>query len=475
MPRKQNLQKQTITVLVNGSPISVSLYPPTGPRRSWYAYWQGLVASKSTGTANLNEAVVVVEGMLRNGGKRPKADAGLLTDGEFFEIQQVHYGRKTDPTAKARAQKSLEACTDALTAFQSISGLRRIAEATPDDCAQFQREALSKPTNWRRSYPNKKETDEKISPNTVLKWSRMLQAAFERANRCAGKKCVRGVVDEARLLSSNPWTQFTWIDGRKKSIRHFDEDELKSFLAFLKEKCPGVPIASTAAKVLLWSCCRRLEVASLRWDDLRLIGSEVHFEVEGKWGVERWFRIPEEVYRELLSAKTTSAYVFSAYSDQIQKAHSDNPGCMKKIRADYLPKNFGRWMYERVKEWSANHPNGSAGIHVFRKTGLQHAHDGEEDGASDSVATDAGVSKSVLLKHYVKPKLWRRSNRTYSRLVASMSPAVAQLYGHTESDHDRLERDLQMAKDCGDWLKVVEIAKQLSEIDDSRPSAEPEG
>src|SRR5437660_1425260 len=70
----------------------------------------------------------------------------------------------------------------------------------------------------------------RVSPNTVLKWSRSLQAAFERANRNAGRKCVRGVVDERRLLTVNPWNQFTWIGGRSKPIRQFDMDELLSFL-----------------------------------------------------------------------------------------------------------------------------------------------------------------------------------------------------------------------------------------------------
>ena len=49
MPRKPKPEKQTITVLVNGTPVAVILHPPTGTRPSWYAYWNGLVASKSTG------------------------------------------------------------------------------------------------------------------------------------------------------------------------------------------------------------------------------------------------------------------------------------------------------------------------------------------------------------------------------------------------------------------------------------------
>ena len=39
MPRKPKLEKTAITVVVNGTPVTVTLHPPTGTRRSWYVYW----------------------------------------------------------------------------------------------------------------------------------------------------------------------------------------------------------------------------------------------------------------------------------------------------------------------------------------------------------------------------------------------------------------------------------------------------
>src|SRR5262249_6534307 len=162
--------------------------------------------SKSTGQARYEEAVIAVETMIRNwnsgqGGQRPTITATILTDEEFEKIQKTHFERKTDPAARARGQKSLTICLEAIKAFKAISGLERIALATPDDCARFQREALNRPKNWRQQYPKGKKPDEaeRISPNTVLKWSRALQAAFQRANRNAGKKCVRGVVPQSKL------------------------------------------------------------------------------------------------------------------------------------------------------------------------------------------------------------------------------------------------------------------------------------
>ncbi len=46
MPRKPKIEKQTITILVNSIPITVTLHPPTRNRKSWYAYWTGLVTSR---------------------------------------------------------------------------------------------------------------------------------------------------------------------------------------------------------------------------------------------------------------------------------------------------------------------------------------------------------------------------------------------------------------------------------------------
>ena len=55
---------------------------------------------------------------------------------------------------------------------------------------------------------------------TVRKWLVALQAASERANDNAGRKCVRGVVPPDRLLKSNPWHRFTRLSrGRAPLLR----------------------------------------------------------------------------------------------------------------------------------------------------------------------------------------------------------------------------------------------------------------
>jgi hypothetical protein len=476
MPRKPKVEKKTITVVVNGVPVAVTLHPPTEARKSWYAYWPGLVTSKSTGHRNLADAIVAAENMVKSGGKRPTvADTGL-SDEEFEQIQRAHFARKTDPAAKARAEKTQEECLDAINAFKAITGLGRIAAATPDDCARFQTQALAKPKNWRKKYPNSKETEEGISPNTVLKWSRTLQAAFERANRCAGKKCIRGVVAEAKLLTANPWTQFPWIEGTTSPIRQFDGEELLSFLDFLETTWGAVPVAGLAARVFLWSCCRKLEVAGLTWSSLRLVGPtddpvEAHFQVVGKWGVERWFRIPLPLYRELKAVEEEgNDFVFAAYTRQVSQVHADNPGCLKKIREDYIPRNFGRWFYERVKEWSEGQGKNRAFVHHFRKTGLQYARRGED--INRQVASDAKVGESVLMTSYVREtdeELRAKSNRTYARILASLTGEIASRYGHAEPRPSNLEQRLKEAMAAKNWSLVREVSGNLEQ--QARPEA----
>jgi hypothetical protein len=415
----------------------------------------------------LEEAIVVAEAMVRNQGRRPCLTDTVLSDEDFEKIQRAHFARKTDPAAQIRAEKSLEETLDAISAFKLISGLEPITIALPCDCASFQRLALEKPKNWRTKHPRSKETQQNISPNTVVKWSRSLQAAFERACRNAGKKCVRGIVDDNKLLISNPWTQFTWIEGKPRPIRQFDAAELLSLVDYLETDWASVPAAAAAAKVFLWSCCRKSEVAGLTWDSLRIIGDaeqpvEVHFQIVGKWGVERWFRLPMMVYRHLTALRTESNFVFAAYSNQIRLCHANNPGCLRKIRLEYDPRNFGRWLYQQMQTWSATHPKGHAYLHHFRKTALQHALEGED--VNRQVATDARVGENVMMASYTTlsdRKLRAMSNRTYRRILLSLKPEVAKRYGYVEGE-SQLEEQVLAAVAVGDWKRVTELAAWLA-------------
>src|SRR5579859_512024 len=114
MPRKPKREKKAITVVVNGKPITVTLHPPSGRRTSWFAYWNGLIASKSTGQSEFEQAVIVSESMVKSGGKQPVLADAVLSDEEFEKIQRAHFSRKQDPAAKVRSDKTLVDCMKAI-------------------------------------------------------------------------------------------------------------------------------------------------------------------------------------------------------------------------------------------------------------------------------------------------------------------------------------------------------------------------
>ncbi len=70
------------------------------------------------------------------------------------------------------------------------------------------------------------------------------------------------------------------------------------------------------------------------------------------------------------------------------------------------------------------------------------------------------MSESVLRGHYVNPTLWRKSNRSYLRILAGLPPDLAVLFGYIEDQRERLlSRELEVAKDQGDWSLVADLER----------------
>ena len=101
--------------------------------------------------------------------------------------------------------------------------------------------------------------------------------------------------------------------------------------------------------------------------------------------------------------------------------------------------------------------------HVFRKTALQHARRGED--LNRLAAQDARVGTSVMMRHYVteQEELRHASNRTYTRILASLPQETATRYGYLpDSQTDDLEVRLEMAAKAKNWKLVADLAKQLA-------------
>jgi integrase len=279
------------------------------------------------------------------------------------------------------------------------------------------------------------------------------------------RKCVRGVVEEHKLLAGNPWSQFPWIEGRKRPIRQFDSAELLAFLDHFESEWRGLGVISALAKVFLWSSGRRLEIVGLTWSSLRVVGNERHFHITGKWGVEKWFRVPDGLYRDLEALRSESDFVFAAYGSQLRDYYlrTEQPGKARKVLTEYDPENLANWFYKKVKAWSKSSLKGHATTHIFRKTSLQYARTGED--INRQIARDARVSESVLMTNYVTEtdvEMRRRSNRTYDRILASLSPEVASRYGHAEPSPTTLEQQVQAAIASNDWEMAAALTARLA-------------
>jgi integrase len=200
--------------------------------------------------------------------------------------------------------------------------------------------------------------------------------------------------------------------------------ELVSLLDYFASEWPGVGFAPAFAKVIFWSWARREEVSSLRWSDERRFGAECHFESTGKWAVRKWFRIPDALRSELEALRTESDFVFGCYPDQLREFYSARQRhfAADRIRRDFSQANLGEWMYRQVRAWSSTLPGGSAYLHVFRKTALQHALSGEhiDQVVAQEAQVTARVMRAIKRGQYPKRKsLWRGHESSRGQIMPS--------------------------------------------------------
>ena len=156
-----------------------------------------------------------------------------------------------------------------------------------------------------------------------------------------------------------------------------------------------------------------------------------------------------------------------AYSSQLAAHFSAHgtPWLVENISTEFHPENSGRWLYERLVDWSEKSGHDKAGVHVFRKTHLQTAVDGDQQ---IEVAKDAGVTPKVITDHYLShadQQLRLSSNRIYQRLIAGLPRAVLQRYGHTPEPVDPLIVRLEEALRRQDWNEVKRLGGELHRRD----------
>jgi hypothetical protein len=168
------------------------------------------------------------------------------------------------------------------------------------------------------------------------------------------------------------------------------------------------------------------------------------------------------VYGDLQALRIRdSSYVFAAYNAQLRQFHEGGgrPEIAKLVAREFDPVSLGDWFYNRLTAWAKGLAGGHAYIHVFRKTALQFAREGED--ANRRVAEDANVGEVVMLGHYVTEKdeqLRAKSNRMFGRLAAALPPAVASRYGYEPTQIDLLAERIAAAAKAG---KLDEAARLI--------------
>jgi hypothetical protein len=84
-----------------------------------------------------------------------------------------------------------------------------------------------------------------------------------------------------------------------------------------------------------------------------------------------------------------------------------------------------------------------------------------DDKADELAARDAGVGRKVMLTHYVRV-LREKSNRTFCRILAGLSPEVARRYGDAPAEEPTLEEQLRLVFAAKDWEEVARLSAQLT-------------
>jgi hypothetical protein len=142
------------------------------------------------------------------------------------------------------------------------------------------------------------------------------------------------------------------------------------------------------------------------------------------------------------------------------------PTVAHRVKHEFDPENLGDWFYNQIVVWSESEGDGSASVHVFRKTTLQYARKGED--VNRLVASDANVTTNVMMTNYVHEtdeEYRQKSNRTFRRIAESLPPDVAERYGHVQDSLDPLKQQLQQALASENWELAQRLTAELAKRD----------
>ncbi len=181
------------------------------------------------------------------------------------------------------------------------------------------------------------------SPATVNKTGRHLRGVFSR------------LVDDG-LIDRNPFAKFARIEEQSRHTNVLSRDELKTFLVTVEnsENAPGKKLA----QILALTGRRRIEILTLRRDDIDLVGGKI-LVMNAKHRQQRkmWVPIPDdEIFlydgtRHLFSVRGNIAWFL------------ENRGGEEPLHACH-PNTLSRW----IKAWLIEIGRGDLHAHDLRHT-----------------------------------------------------------------------------------------------------------
>lgn len=236
--------------------------------------------------------------------EREKQEKAVLTWEEWDAIQVRHFAKKKNQKG---AVKTLEECRKAQRLFIKFTGADSASTVDADMAENSMHECGGTQSKLGENY----------TANGIRKTLSHMSASFNRCRRTAGKKCVRGVVAQGKLLMVNPYEEVQWVEADDPDPRHFNRDELRAFLNWkYLAACPWPP-SSPRHRSGQGAASKKCTLFD--WIDRE--GFVTIPDGEAKWAKGRVIRLPATLLADMGRFRTAAPYVWAGYVDQLRAYH----------------------------------------------------------------------------------------------------------------------------------------------------------
>jgi len=400
-----------LTIPTDGELLTVYLHPPgtVGNTRYWaFSCREASITKKSLKCNSLKDAKLTAIKLLT----APKSEdesksEETLTWGDWDSIQVAYYRKKAN---EKRANRTLEECRKAMRLFVRITGAPDASSVDADMVDRFQSEGVQR----------KKGDGKPYSASTVWKTMAHMSSSFNRCRISAGKRCVRGVVDQSKLLMVNAFEEVNWIEPTQPRKLQFSREGLKAFLAWAY--LAGCPLLSLFAKVSLWARGRIEEMSELGWDWIDDQGYVGIPDEQAKWGKGKLVKIPLLLVEELRRYRGSGPFVWERYVEQVRDYHR-NTGHLASAHKmlDFSPARLKVHFQKQIQRWAKTSENVGLSHHAFRRTGLQWSREGQLRMYEAEYAKSSNLSLGVADSYYTRDPRHLRADIVFRSIAGELS------------------------------------------------------